>query len=575
MHPAGLPQWAHAFACLARQLGLSERQEAGMPSATSAAQAWVRALVDWAGAWQRQCRIPVVEGGQVVSVKVDPASGWHTYGLNVPFVNREATALCWEMLIQALHHIESGCSDDALAAWHREAQARLRRYSEPGANRYSILLAAARLGMPVMALNREVLVLGQGHRTRWMKSTITDQTPAIGVSLALNKQQTARVLRQAGLPGAVHQSVASADEAVVAAQRLGYPVVVKPADQEQGRGVAADLRTDAQVREAWGAAQAVSRHILVERWQAGHTHRLTVLHGRVFRITQRLAGGVIGDGQHSIAQLVAQQQTTALARHRAVTYQDGAPLLSLDPEALGLLAQYQRTPQDIPLSGEYIRLRRRDNINAGGHNIPWQPDQVHPDNLRLAEDAALLLRLDIAGVDFITPDITRSWRDIGGLICEVNAQPQLGATSHAEAYPLMLRALLPEGGGIPVQLLLCQDDETSHRTLAAQAATRWGGHAVSSRYGLWVDGAWRTAAFAHGFAAAVALLQRPDVQRAVCLMSPTDVLTYGAPSPQVDKISTLEVSTWSAAERARLQAVGAWVRPSGSASSGLRSVTNK
>lgn len=557
----------------AGQLGLSAVSAPSSGPAADVGAGWVQALAHLAAAWQRQCRIPVAEGCRVASGPTDP-SGWRTYHLSVPFVHRDAASLCLEGLIQALSDMGPAHDPTALATWRRDMHQRLQRYSEPGANRYSIVWTAARLGIPVAALNRQVLVLGHGHRARWMKSTITDQTSAIGVGLALNKMQTADLLRQAGLPGAVHQRVASADEAVATAQQWGYPVVIKPADQEQGRGVAADLRSEAQVREAFAAASAVSQQILVERWQAGQTHRLTVFHGRVFRVTQRWAGGVMGDGQHSIAALVALKQQTALSQRRAA-YQDGTPLLSLDAEALSLLAQSQRTVDDIPRAGDYIRLRRRDNINAGGDNVKLSPDQVHPDNRRLAEDAALLLKLDIAGIDFITTDITRSWRDIGGLICEINAQPQLGATSHADAYPDMLGALLPDGGRIPVQLLLCPDDAALHSRVVQQAATRWGAQALSSRHGLWIDGAWRTTAFANGFAAAVALLKRPDVQQALCLMSPVEVLTYGSPTPYLDKMSTLEADTWPASERLRLPAVGALVQPYVSAAPGLRSVTKR
>ncbi|MEX0581388.1 MAG: Mur ligase family protein, partial [Mycobacterium sp.] len=100
--------------------------------------------------------------------------------------------------------------------------------------------------------------------------------------------------------------------------------------------------------------------------------------------------------------------------------------------ALSCLAEEGVTVDSVPAAGRWIPLRRTANITTGG-TAEDVTDSVHPDNRRLAERAARVVGLDIAGVDFLTTDISRSWHDVGGAICEVNAQP--GFRNHWMADP--------------------------------------------------------------------------------------------------------------------------------------------
>jgi cyanophycin synthetase len=534
----------------------------GHAPAAAAAKAWdaPQRLAYWVGAIQRECRIPV--SPQVLVRELGGAApNEHARFLMVlPTIQPEATECALKGLVSVVNGLlNHATAHDAHAALDALFE-KLRTFSEQRTNTYSIWLAADTLGIAVARLTSDTLVLGHGNKARWLKSTITDRTPGISSALARSKSATAMLLRKSGLPGAEHEEAATADDAVRIATRLGYPVVIKPADQEQGNGVAADLRNDAQVRQAYEAARAFSNHILVERHQDGFTHRLTVLHGKVFRVTQRVAGGVTGDGIRSVAELVALEQQKPEQVMRA--HNKGRYLLELDEEALGLLAQQGKHADDVPLPNEYVRLRRRDNINAGGRNIKWDLDRIHPDNLRLAEDAAQLMRLDIAGVDLIMTDLARSWREVGGVICEVNAQPQLGPNSHADAYPELLNSLLPNGAHIPVRLLLCSEESAGSIHNAdgfVESLLQQGVNALSTRQGLWVDGAWRTQPFANGFEAAEALLLRPDAASAACLMTLAEVWRWGLPTNRLAAAVWVDSTERLEAERARLQTVGSLI----------------
>ena len=159
-----------------------------------------------------------------------------------------------------------------------------------------------------------------------------------------------------------------------------------------------------------------------------------------------MPASVTGDGVSTIEQLVA----IANADPRRG---DGlhAPLkrLKLDDEALELLQRDGLTVQSIPAQGTFVKLRRASNVGSGGMPVNVM-DQAHPDNTLLAERAAQALKLDVAGVDLIMPDIAVSWKEVGGMICEVNAQPQFGGTTALHLYPLLLKTMLGGNGHIPV-----------------------------------------------------------------------------------------------------------------------------
>ena len=428
------------------------------------------------------------------------------------------------------------------------ARQELQPFADPGVNAFLIVRAAHELQVPVIHWSN-FLVLGTGIHTRWMKSTISDATSSIGVTAAKKKHLTAWLLRSAGLPGGENVLVDSKQAALAAARQIGFPVVVKPDDRDKGEGVNADLRDEAAVSAAYDEAAKFSRNILVERWFPGFTHRLNVFQGRVNRVSRRIAGGVVGDGISDIGKLVAMAQQTAWNKRMRRTF--GRELLSVDDEALDILRGRGLDAAYVPAEGEYVRMRRRDNMNAGARSDELDasdPAQVHPDNVRLAIDAARALRLDIAGVDLIMQDISRSWLETGALICEVNAQPQITVERVVKE---MVRDLAgPQLGRIPAQLHVTP--AANRQQLAEQLARSGEWHGVSDAGGLRVDGRRVTQPFNSGFAAARALLMRTDVGSAACVMTAHEVARSGLPLDRWDAVHVCDAALVEAQERESL-----------------------
>jgi len=480
--------------------------------------------------------------------------------LFLPSQHYKATEIAINWACEVLNALLTGVFDFDLIAALDKAHHRLKPFAEQGVNNFFILQASYALGVPVFRPVQGLLVLGTGCRSRWLKSLISEETPMLGMQFAQGKHVTAALLHAAGLPGGIHHLVTTREQAMEAAEVLGYPVVVKPADADRGAGVAAGLTYPLSVALAYDTAVKVSLNVLVERWAAGHTHRLTVQDGRVIRVVRRIAGGVVGDGVHMVGELVGLFQQTP--RQQRFARRLGYQPLSLDDEAIELLGERGLTVQSRPEKGAYIKLRRRDNVNAGGTNEELAPDDafvVHPDNVRLAIEAARVLRLDIAGIDLITTDIAQSWLEVGALICEVNACPQMGGTNDPGLYQRVLARMFPNGAKIPAELLVVPAHPHEQERIKDRLLRECGGVAVSLASGLWIDGTRSTPAFKHSFDAAQSLLQRGEVQHAICCMTANDIHYFGLPLQKWDAVRVVADAMFTHEEAELLVSIRDWL----------------
>jgi cyanophycin synthetase len=302
----------------------------------------------------------------------------------------------------------------------RDAFIRFAQRRALGPSTASLVQAAERRDIPWLRLNNQSLVqLGYGKYQQRIQATITGRTSHIAVELASDKEETNQLLAMHGLPVPRQELVRTEEEAVRAAQRIGYPVVVKPYNGNHGRAVAIHLTTDEAVRAAFTAAQEVSRSVLVESYVLGDDHRLLVVNGTLVAATKRTPGHVVGDGTHTIAELVAIVNKDP---RRGIGHEKVLTRLALDAQALRLLEKAGLTPDSVPADGVVVPLRATANLSTGG-TATDVTDIIHPDNAEMAVRAIQAVGLDVGGVDFLTRDITESYKKHGGAICEVNAAP--------------------------------------------------------------------------------------------------------------------------------------------------------
>jgi cyanophycin synthetase len=293
-----------------------------------------------------------------------------------------------------------------------------------GPSTAAIVAAARRRRIPVLRLTPQgsLIQLGYGVHQKRVQASETSLTSSIAVDLCQEKSFTNAMLRRVGLPVPDGQVVKSAIEAWTAAQDIGLPVVVKPANGNQGKGVSVNLTTKAEVYDAYKiAAQQYGREVLVERYIQGRDFRLLVVNGKLVAAARRDPAQVIGDGQHTIAELVKilNQDPRRRPGHSSTLSQ-----VKLDEAVTLTLSQQNLTLATIPENGHVVRLRQNCNLSTGG-TAADVTGEVHPRNVYLAELAAQILALDVAGIDILCKDISRPLSEQAGAIVEVNAAPGL------------------------------------------------------------------------------------------------------------------------------------------------------
>lgn len=258
--------------------------------------------------------------------------------------------------------------------------------------------------------------LGRGSSCRLSSMGYTQNTPRLAKKIAGDKAESFWHMQEKDLPLPVQMVARNERAAVKAAQAIGYPVVVKPRHGNKGEGVGANLADRKAVREAYAEASKIEQAVVVEQYVPGDDYRLLVINSRFVAALKRIPARVIGDGRHTIAELMR----IINRRER----RDGLYLypLEVDSEVKRLLAEQNFQLESIPEKRQTVWLRNAANVSRGG-TIEDVTDLVHPDNRAAAVTAAEACLLDVAGIDFKSPDITRSWRDGYGRIIEINAGP--------------------------------------------------------------------------------------------------------------------------------------------------------
>ena len=298
-----------------------------------------------------------------------------------------------------------------------------------GPSTQALVDEAAARDIPWMRLNSASLVqLGQGRYARRIRATMTSGTSALGVDIASDKDITNKLLSAAGLPVPRSDSVRTLRGALEVARRIGYPVVVKPLDGNHGRGVVLDVRDDVGLEAAYDVAKEQSRsgYLQVESFIRGSDYRFLVVGGRMVAVAERVPAHVVGDGASTVAELVA--QTNADPR-RGVGHEKVLTRIRVDGAAEALVAAQGLAMDAVPEEGQRVMLALTANMSTGGISIDRTTD-AHPDNVEIAEEAARVVGLDVAGIDFIATDISQPVRESGGAICEVNAAPGFRMHTH-------------------------------------------------------------------------------------------------------------------------------------------------
>jgi cyanophycin synthetase len=324
-----------------------------------------------------------------------------------------------------------------------------------GPSTSSIVAAAQARNIPYIRLDTESLVqLGYGSRQRRINAAETDRTGAVAEAIASDKQLTRKLLKVVGVPVADGRVVADEEDAWRAAEELGGAVVVKPLNGNHGRGVATNLTTREQVLAAFEVARTQGTAVVVEQYVPGDDYRLLVVGQQMVAAARREPAQVVGNGTMTVRDLVDEVNRDPL---RSDGHATALSLIKLDSIALAVLGEQGLSPDSVVPAGVKVLVRRNANLSSGG-TATDVTDDVHPDIVRRAVDAARMIGLDIAGIDIVASDIKRPLREQGGAVIEINAGPGLRMhlrPSHGSSRPVgraIVDMMFPEmqSGRIPI-----------------------------------------------------------------------------------------------------------------------------
>lgn len=421
---------------------------------------------------------------------------------------------------------------------------------ELGPSTASLVKAAEDRNIPYLRLNKYSLVqFGHGAYQQRIQATITSKTGHIAVEISCDKEDTHNLLRDLGLPVPTQRMIYNPRAAVRVARHIGYPVVVKPLNANHGRGVSINLTTDEQVEGAFEFARehGTSKAVLVESFVDGFDHRMLVVNNELVAVAKRVPGHVMGDGKSSIKQLVDQVNEDP---GRGIGHEKVLTRLELDRPANVLLAAAGFDENTVLPGGEVFYLRNTANLSTGGTAIDLT-DVVHPDNREMAERAIRAVGLDVGGVDFLTTDMTKSYKEVGGAIVEVNAAP--GFRMHvapSEGKPRdvagkVMDMLFPPGTPtrIPVASITGTNGKTTTSRMLAHIL-KTAGHTVglTSTDGVYIDGRLSVKGDMTGPTSAHIVLRDPAVDIAVLETARGGLLRAGLGYRQCDVSACLNVS---------------------------------
>ena len=452
------------------------------------------------------------------------------YQVVVQYSEEAVGRLAVELARQLIEAALDGTPFDA-----HDAIARLRDVDESerlGPSTGSIVDAAVARNIPYRRLTRGSLVqFGWGVKQRRIQAAEVDSTSGVAESIAQDKELTKQLLNAAGVPVPLGRPVGDVDDAWAAAQEIGLPVVVKPQDGNQGKGVTVNITT----REQLAAAHASAAHygeVMVEKFLPGFDFRMLVVGDKLVAAARRDPPQVIGDGTSSVRQLI---DVVNQDPRRGEGHSTSLTKIRLDDIAIGRLEAQGLTPDSVPARGQRVVLRSNANLSTGG-SATDVTDTVHPEVAARAVDAAQMVGLHICGVDLVCENVIRPLEEQHGGVVEVNAAPGLRmhiSPSFGRGRPVgeaVMDTLYAPGddGRIPIVAVTGTNGKTTTARLVNHLLASSGlVTGMTNTDGVWINGHQTDSGDCSGPKSARNVLLHPEVEAAVFEVARGGVLREG------------------------------------------------
>jgi len=439
------------------------------------------------------------------------------------------------LAIELAHALIQAALDETRPFDAAAAIARLRELDEDerlGPSTGAIAEAAAARGIPFRRLTRGSLVqFGWGARQRRIQAAEVDATSGVAEAIAQDKELTKQLLNAAGVPVPRGRPVNSLDDAWEAAHEIGLPVVVKPQDGNQGKGVTVNIVNREQLAAAYVAASEFGE-VMVEKYLPGFDFRLLVVGDRLVAAARRDPPNVVGDGVSTVRALV---DTINLDPRRGEGHATSLTKIRLDDIAISRLEAQGLTPDSVPEPGRRVVLRNNANLSTGG-TATDVTDTVHPEIAARAIEAAQMVGLHICGVDMVCESVLVPLEEQSGGVVEVNAAPGLRmhiSPSFGRGRPVgeaIVDQLYSPGddGRIPVVAVTGTNGKTTTARLINHLLASSGlVTGMTNTDGVYIDGRQTDSGDCSGPKSARNVLLHPDVEAAVFEVARGGILREG------------------------------------------------
>ncbi|MEW6494365.1 MAG: cyanophycin synthetase, partial [Cyanobacteriota bacterium] len=425
----------------------------------------------------------------------------------------------------------------------------LARDAALGPSTETIVKEAEARDMPWIQLSaRAMLQLGYGVHQKRIQATLSDFSGILAVELACDKEGTKQILRDAGVPVPQGTVINYLDELESAIEEVGgYPIVIKPLDGNHGRGITIDINHWDEAEKAYDVARAISRGVIIERYYRGRDHRILVINGKVVAVAERVPAHVVGDGKSTVQELIDE---TNRDPSRGEGHDNVLTKITVDRNSVSLLQRQGYTLDTVLDPGEVCYLRATANLSTGGIAVD-RTDDIHPENVWLAQRVAKIIGLDIAGIDVVTADITKPLQEVDGVIVEVNAAPgfrmhvcpSVGLPRNVAAP--VLDMLFPNGstGRIPIISITGTNGKTTTTRLIAHIYRQTGrvvGYTTTD--GIYIDDHLVQKGDTTGPQSAQVILKDPTVEVAVLETARGGILRSGLAFDKCDVGVVLNVA---------------------------------
>lgn len=403
----------------------------------------------------------------------------------------------------------------------------------PGPSTSSIIREAALRDIPVIKLeDNSSWQFGYGCNQKRISATITSSTSYTAVEIACNKESCRNLLKSMLVPIAEGDAIESLEELNHSIDSLGFPIVIKPANGNQGRGVTTNIETHEQAEDAFRYASTVCKRVIVERHTPGYDYRLLMVDGKLAAAAKRTPAHVIGDGKSSVRQLIDKVNRDP---KRGNGHENALTKIQAGQAAKFILSQKNYTLKTILKTDEMLYLDYAANLSRGG-TAEDVTDYVHRDVAKLAARVSRITGLDICGIDLMAQTLKRPLAETGGVVLEVNAAPgfrmHLAPTkgmSRNVASPV-LDMMFPEGKSsrIPIIAVTGTNGKTTTTRLIShimrEAGRRVG---CTTTDGIYVNGELLLKGDCGGPKSAQLILKDPTVDTAVLECARGGILRAG------------------------------------------------